>query len=78
MESSRKVTRFKSSFLPSTRQSKPFVGLTALVVLLPQALAFAAASGTEAKTELYTVFITGSVIIAWVITGHLKTPNSDK
>lgn len=49
-------------------------GLTAVVVLLPQALVFTAASGVEFKTELYTVVVVATVAAALIVSRSLQGP----
>lgn len=71
MQSSLKVTRFQSDRLPVQRKNNLIKGLTAVVVILPQALVFAAASDIEAKAELYTAVVIGTVLAAWLISHSL-------
>lgn len=65
MQSSLKLTRSKRDRL--LNRSNLTRGLTAVVVLLPQALAFAAASGVELKAELYIAVVVGTVATALVV-----------
>jgi MFS superfamily sulfate permease-like transporter len=71
MQSSLKVTRFQPDRLPVQRKSSLIKGLISIAVILPQALAFAAASGIEAKAELYTAVVIGTVLAAWLISHSL-------
>lgn len=73
MQSSLKVTRFQpEDRLPVQRKNSRIKGLIAVAVILPQALAFAAASGIEAKAELYTAVVMGTVLAAWLISHSLN------
>lgn len=78
MQSSVKVNNFKSPLLPTKRQSNPIVGLSAFVIFLPQALAFAAASGTEAKAELYTAVVIGTFLVAIALARGLNKPQDNR
>lgn len=72
MQSPLQVTRFKSSRLLAPRKSNPVKALTAVAILLPQALVFAAASGIGAKAELYTTVLAGIVLAALAIARSLQ------
>lgn len=63
MQSSLKLTRSKRDRLPN--RSNLTRELTAVVVFLPQALAFAATSGVELKAELYIAVVVGTVAGHW-------------
>ncbi|HAA27847.1 MAG TPA: hypothetical protein DCE56_09515 [Cyanobacteria bacterium UBA8553] len=87
MQSSLKVTPVKSDCTPRSARGDRFLvqhksnlikGLTAVVVILPQALVFAAASGIEPKAELYTAIVTGTVLTAWLMTRRLHRPRLQK
>ena len=69
MQSSLKLSRLKGDRLFAKRKINFTGGLTAVVVLLPQALAFAAASEVEPKAELYIAVVVGTVAAALVISG---------
>lgn len=69
-----KLTRFKFERLLARSQSDFRRGLTAVVVFLPQALAFTAASGIEPKFELYTAIVVGTVVAALVVSRSLQRP----
>lgn len=67
MQNSLKLPRFKSDRLLAKRKSNLTGGLTALVVLLPQALVFVAASEVEHKAEFYIAVVIGTVAVAFAI-----------
>jgi Sulfate permease family len=72
MKNPLKVTRFQFDPLPVQYKSNLTKGLTAVAVILPQALAFAAASGIEAKGELYTTVVAGTFLTALAIVRCLQ------
>lgn len=72
MQNSLKVTSFPTDYLPVQRKSNLTKGLIAVVVILPQALALAAASGIEAKGELYTTVVAGTFLTALAIARSLQ------
>lgn len=72
MQRSLKLTRFKCDRLLAHCKSDLTRGLTAVVVFLPQALAFAAASGVEPKAEFYTAVVAGTVAAALVFSPILQ------
>jgi hypothetical protein len=76
MQNSLKVTRFQSDRLPVQRKSNSIAAITAVAVILPQALVFAAASGIEAKVELYAAVAIGTVLAALSIAHHLQKPRN--
>lgn len=76
MQNSLKVTRFQCDRPPVQRNSNSIVGITAVAVILPQALVFAAASGIEAKAELYTAVVIGTALIAWLVARRLHKPSN--
>ena len=78
MQSSLNVTRSTSSPLLAQRKSNSLGGFTAIAILLPQALAFVAASGIEAKAELYTAVVAGTVLVALAIARFLQRPSVKK
>lgn len=67
MQNSLKLPRFKGDRLPTKRKSNITGGVTALVVLLPQALVFVAASEVEHKAEFYIAVVVGTVAAALAI-----------
>lgn len=78
MQNSLTVTRFQSDAdrLPVQRKKNPIQRLTAIVVILPQALVFAAASGIEANVELYTAVLVGIILLFWPIAHCLYKPHN--
>lgn len=72
MQRSLPVIHFQSEPVLVQRKSNLIKELIALTVILPQALAFAAASGVEPKAELYTTVIAGSVFMAWAVARRLQ------
>ena len=67
MQNSLKLGSFKGDRLLAKRKSNLTGGLTALVVLLPQALVFVAASEVEHKAEFYIAVVVGTIAAALAI-----------
>jgi MFS superfamily sulfate permease-like transporter len=78
MQNSLTVTRFQSDAdrLPVQRKNNAIQRLTSIVVILPQALVFAAASGVEANVELYTAVFVGTILLLWPIAHCFYKPQN--